>query len=497
MRRSAPLVLAFLGGFTALAIAEGLADDWSQWRGSDRNGVAASSPPLIESIPAEGLEPLWVSEPIKAARQGGWSSPVAASGRVYLFAHEREQVKEPGPRKFPWLPEDKRGGMTAEEYQEYERNRRLEDQERAKLAQFREHVYCLDAETGKTLWHNRSESVYSRFPQSGSPTVQDGRLYILGAGRNLRCLAAETGDDIWTTRLPGEFEDEHYQSSVLLIDGLAVVMAGRLMAVDAESGQLAWDGDAKTSSGSHSSPVAWASPAGDRIIVNLNGGQTGCFNPQTGERIWAAKTEGGLATPIVQGNLLITYGNSRQKGLRCFRMTEEGAEELWLFRGAQDKGSSPVIVDGHVYVQGERRVACVDLETGEADWTGSLDLASPQFTSLIAADGKVFYAYDGLTAFRATPEGFEPFVQAKFNAAGLMASEDTHRALLNLDQIEKEENGLEKSMRIMDREVNRHGPHKCATPAIADGRLYLRMPEKIVCYDLRTPAARAAAENGE
>ncbi|MCA9052940.1 MAG: PQQ-binding-like beta-propeller repeat protein, partial [Planctomycetaceae bacterium] len=196
--------------------------DWPCWRGPLRTGAAADSPPLIEALPDEGIRPAWVSESIKGAREGGWASPVIADGRVFLFAHEREKLSELGPVKYPYLSEDKRGGMSDADYAEYERNRRIEGQERAKAYAFREHVFAFDAATGERLWQNRSESVYSRWPQSGSPTVMGDRLYLLGAGLNLRCLAADTGDEIWARRLPGEFTDEFFQSSVLVVDGVAV-----------------------------------------------------------------------------------------------------------------------------------------------------------------------------------------------------------------------------------------------------------------------------------
>ena len=469
-----------------LAVVEDIAaGDWPWWRGPQRTGAAADSPALISELPADGIEPVWVSAPIKGAREGGWASPVVAEGRVFLFAHEREQIKELGKVKYPYLAPDKRGGFTDEEFAEYERNRRLEGQERAKAYAFREHVFAFDAATGEEVWHNRSESVYSRWPQSGSPTVVGDRLYLLGAGRNLRCLSTEAGDEIWARKLPGEFVDEFFQSSVLVIDGVAVVMAGHLFGVSAETGSLLWEGDPQLSAGSHSSPVVWESGDGPRIVVNLSGGNTGCFDPQDGRCQWREKTEGGLSTPIVVGDRLLTYGNSRKKGLRCFRLNDEGAEELWKFHGTQDKGSSPVVVGEYVYIQGEKRVACVNLETGDAEWAGELDLASPQYTSLVAADGKVFFAYDGLTAFHATAEDYQPFIQARFNAEGLMASDATHRRLLQLDEVEAEENGQEKALRIFDRAVSRQGPLKCATPALANGRLYVRMNKALTCYDLR------------
>jgi outer membrane protein assembly factor BamB len=459
--------------------------DWPRWRGPLWTGAAAASPPLIESLPAEGLAPLWVSEPIKGARDGGWASPAVAGGKVFLFAHEREQLQELGPAKYPYLDDAKRAGMKPAEYEEYERLRREEGIERAKAYAFREHVYAFDAETGKTVWHNRSDSVYSRWPQSGSPTIVGDKLYVLGGGLNLRCLSTATGDELWVRRLPGEFVDEFFQSSVLVIDGVAVLMAGHLFGIDANTGTLLWEGDPQQTAGTHCSPVAWESAAGPRVVINLDRGVTACFDPHDGRELWRAKTEGGVSTPVVVGDRLLTYGNSRQKGLRCFRLSETGAEELWQFHGTQDKGSSPAVVGGYVYVQGEKRIACVDLETGDAAWTGELDLASPQYTSLVAADGKVFYAYDGLTGVHAKPDAFEPFLQARFNSQNLMASDATLRRLLKLDEIEQQPNGLEQATRIFDREVNRSGPLKCSTPALANGRLYVRTNTAVVCYDLR------------
>ncbi|QDU38369.1 outer membrane biogenesis protein BamB [Maioricimonas rarisocia] len=461
------------------------AGDWNQWRGSGRDGLAETSPPLIETLPPEGLVPVWKSEPIKSARSGGWGSPSVAGSRVYLFTHEKEQQFDPGKKKFPWLSPDKRVGMTDEEYAEYERNRRDEDEARAKAFAFRERVYCFDAETGETKWISRSESVYTRFPQSGSPTVIDGRIYILGAGRQARCLDASNGNDVWTTRIPGEFRDEFYQSSILVVEGVAVVAATNLFGLNAKTGEIVWQVDEQKSRTTHSSPVSWNSGDGEYVIINFAGGQTACVDPHDGAELWRVKSEGGLSTPVVVGDRLITYGNSRQKGVRCFALNKQEPELVWHFRGVQDKGSSPVVVDGHLYVQGEKRVACIDIETGDREWTDFLDLASPQYTSLIAADGKVFYAHDGLTCFRATPDGFESLIEAKFDAEGRVATEEYFRDVLNLDEIEKEENGLEKSTRLYQKHVGRHGPLRCATPAISNGRMYVRTNDALVCYDLR------------
>ncbi len=473
------------------------AADWNQWRGPNRDGVAPSSPPLITALPRMGLKPIWTSEEIPAGNDGGWGSPVvsestAADGsiqqRVYLFAHQRLKLRDLEPRKFPWLPPGKRVGMTDKEYAEYEVKRRNEDEARGKAFKFLETVYCLDAANGKTVWKNEQSSLYTRFPQSGSPTVVDGRIYFLGAGRHVRCLNAGTGKKIWNVRLPGNFRDEFWQSSFVVVEGAAIFLAGHLIGLDTENGKTLWEGDPRKTRGTHASPVVWSDGGQQFVIVNVAGNQTICVEPGTGKELWRITSEANLSTPIVVGNRLITYGNSRKKGMRCFKISRAGAEHVWTFNGAADKGSSPVVVDGFAYVQGDKRLACVDIETGKAAWSTTLDFRRPQYTSLIAADGKVIYALEGMLCFKATSESFEPLIEAKMDETGLLGSEDFFRVKLGLNKLESEPGGLAKAEKLFEQKIGRHGPLPCATPAIADGKLFVRLKKGIVCYDLRDRA---------
>jgi outer membrane protein assembly factor BamB len=465
------------------------AGDWAQWRGTNRNGVAEDSPKLVDSLPDSGLTPVWISEPIGSGKNdGGWGSPVVVDfstaakrdQRVFLFTHKRVKLRDVPKKKFPWLAPDKRVGMTPEQYEQYEVDRRNEDEFIGKSYAFRETIHCLNAADGKSIWKNEEDSKYSRFPQSGSPTVIDGRLYILGAGRHVRCLDALTGDDIWNVRLPGEFRDEFWDSSFAVVDGVAVFLAGHLVGVELKTGKLKWQGDPKKTRGTHSSPVVWKHDGQELVVVNVAGSDTICIKPATGEELWRVKSDAGLATPVVHDDLLITYSNSRKKGMRCFRMKLDGAEEIWKYRGCQDKGSSPVVVDGHVFVQGEKRLACVDLESGEEEWMTNLDLGRPQYTSLVAADSKVYYALEGMLCFAATDKEFKPLIAGKIDVNGLLATEAAHRELLKLDELPQG-----KAEKEYQSKVGRHGPVACASPAIADGRMFLRLKNGIACYDLR------------
>lgn len=463
------------------------AAEWSQWRGDARDGVAHQSPPLRTALPDEGLKPLWMSPAIPSGGQGGWSSPIVAGGKVYLFVHSKALTagESPPKKKYPYLGPDERGGMSDAEYQEYERNRREEDARIGKLYQFRETVYCFDALSGQLAWQAEEPSVYTRFLQSGSPAVVGGRLYILGAGLRARCLDAATGKKLWETQLPGEFSDEFMMSSFAVADGVALAMCGRLMGLDAATGKLLWEGDPQATRGTHQSPVLWASGGRSLAIVNTGGGETICVEPRTGKLLWRVKSEANQSTPVIVGQRMLTYGGSRSAGLRCYELSESGATPLWAYRRVADKGSSPVVVDDKVYVQGERTLACVELATGEECWNTTLDLENPQYTSLIAGDGKVFYAHDGLLAFAARGDEYAPLVVGKIDRDGLLASETTFRRLLNLDALEAEPEGLEKAQKLYQSRIGQHGPLRCSSPALVDGRLYVRLAGALACYDLR------------
>lgn len=476
---------ALLVGLVAASTALSSHADWPQWRGPDRSGYVSTGP-LVTELPAEGLKPSWKLDSFVGGNSGGWSSPVISGDRVFIFSHTK--VKDPlanlEEKKYPWLAPEKRTGMTDEEYAEYEVKRRNEDERRAKAYRFDQRLVCLNLDSGEVIWNKTTEGVYSRFVQSGTPCVVDGRVYVLGSGRVAFCHDAETGEILWQKRLPGEFRDEHFSSSFAVAGKTALVACGPLYALSSEDGQVLWADDEPSDYNSHSSPVVWQAGNAPIAIYNAAGGRTKAFDVATGKLLWELNSGVGRSTPIVTGDLLLTYGSSRKSGLTAYQMfagsPEKAPEQKWQFRGAADSGSTPVLRGDAVFVQGDKRVAKVRLSDGDTVWQKTLRISNPRYTSLIAAGDQVFYGWEGLLAFDANAEDFQQIYDAEIDGEGRLIGGDDLRKKLELQKLESGE-----AEKVWQQKAIKSGPLACSTPAVSDGRMVIRLRNSLICYDLR------------
>ena len=488
LMKCCPVVLK-LSCIAVLISAEAWAD-WPQWRGPDRNGYIPSVA-LLESLPDGGIQAEWKLDDLEGGSSGGWSSPVISDGKVFAYAHTKTKNPDAnlGEAKYPWIAPDKRGGMTDEEYAEYEIKRRDENERRAKAYRFDERLVCIDLNSGDILWDRSQQCVYTRFTQSSTPCVADGRVYVLGPERTARCYDVSTGQVVWQTRLPGEFRDEFFASSFLVDGDVALVSCGPLTALDARDGNILWQGDTPTDFQSHSSPAIWKVGDQSFAIANTSGGRTKAFRVADGTKLWELKSGAGQATPIVAGDRLLTYGASRKSGLTAYRLNtaapEKPPEMIWQFQRAADSGSSPVLRDDAVFVQGEKRLAKVDLESGDTIWQTTLKISNPRYTSLIAAGDQLFFGWEGLMAFSARSDRFEPIYDAEVDSQGRLIAGDDLRKELKLDELSGQEDGLAKAEKLWKSEAINSGPLACSSPAFDDGRIVLRLKKGLICYDLR------------
>ena len=498
------------------------AADWPQWRGPMRNGVTAESVRLLEKLPKGDLPVVWESEPIPSADDGGLGSVVVSGGRAYLSVvwhreepSESRQINELVVRQLGHQPlgalgpelvgkmEETRAGLSPalrgkklEEFTQewiaanldkkqeqlfagYVANRfkkgalalplealdKLAGQQQRVFAsdgelrawldaeKFSEDVkkqvleavpptrrvaedtvICLDVASGRTIWKVSATGEPTGRNSSSTPCVAEGRVFALGSV-NAHAVDAESGKLLWSVPLmqkgPG--------SSPLFVNGVIVVNAKMLYALDAATGLERWK--QPKAGGGNSSPVSWT--VNGRALVICNGrAALDAVDAATGELVWSVDGAGD-STPAIAGDLLVVQGRKPQPGLVAYRLKVDAPELLWTAPSdALRNQSSPIVHEGAVILADNDAQACYDAATGAQRWTAAV---SGSIASPVVADGKLF----------------------------CLINNGNNLAMLRVDGATRVELGKAHVKAAW-----------VPSPAIADGRLFLRLKDRVRCYRL-------------
>ena len=510
--------------------------DWPQWRGPDRNGIAPQSPPLLDEFPKEGPKKLWESEGIPGAYEGGWGSVAVVGGKAYVFANpvapatwrmisiavlrERgycpempaelskkvEEARTSDERKAlkdaaavtAWMDEWIKAN-TAGDLSKYAPNVRLRliqgpngitrealeklatiadkkfdtdadwvawlkdsglDAATQRIAQpfashsakaANDHLYCLDAATGKTLWKQTFGADWFACPDSCTPTVVDGKVLVLSSTGAICCFNAADGTPLWQSPVITNVGKQHHarSSNVLVTDGLAIATGEpAISAVSMADQKVVWKAERlgfEFSSGG----VAWPS-GGKNYLLQVAGGKMNLIDLKDG-KVLGADVGGRYSSPTFAGEYAVGPGSDRD-GLSGYKIAPDKVTRIWTYKGLTDEYASALIDGGFVYALGggfaegkaehKGKALCLELKSAKVMWEESLPMA--QLSTPLLADGKVFAVVGSeLVVFKANSE--------KFQLVG--------RAELGLE--------------------------KWCSPALADGRLFLRTPKNVVCYDVR------------
>ena len=266
-------------------------------------------------------------------------------------------------------------------------------------------IYCLNADTGKTIWEKAIEKAY---PESSggdgtraTPTVDGDRVYILGARGTLLCLNTESGSELWRTTFH-HIPQWGYSGSVLIEGDLAISSGGAkdgaLVAFDKITGKQIW----KT--GDDAAGYATPYPfdfQGSRYIVGFTGNSALIVEAATGELKWRQpwKTDWNInaAAPIFHdGHLFLTSGYKTGAGLFKVAMNdgELSLEQVWKNKVLMNKFQSCILHEGKLYASDQKALVCADFLTGKELWRkprikhGTLVLADGNLI-LLTQDGRL------------------------------------------------------------------------------------------------------------
>ena len=452
---SKPLPLFFATVLFFVLTMSGIATEpsWPQWRGANRDGVSTESG-WQASWPAEGPKRLW-----EAQVDRGMSSFAVVDGRVYT------QGFRPGEK-------NEEGDITGIET-----------------------VYCLDAQTGKEVWHYSYKMglLPSHVAAANTPCVVEGRVYTMGDAADVHCLNAATGELIWSHNMAKEFGAVNvvygYAASPLVSDGVVVVPlftgkgqkpkgggsypvpGGGLIAFSAETGEVKWQNKDGAS--------AWATLTigmvdGKRTIVTYTGKLLLGIDPVSGATLWKDETVRGtgpwaVATiPVIVGDKIIVPTHVR--GIYCVRVKDGKVETLWM-REKSHWFENIAVWDGCVYAPSrEAELDCIDLEMGKDLWHSRIGMPELKEGEKVDRPGDL--------------GGREPVSHggALMIADGKILMLNRNGFLVCAEVSAAEAKILSTAKILVD---SGSGWHYHNTPTLCGGRIYMRnVKGQVVCLDV-------------
>ena len=250
----------------------------------------------------------------------------------------------------------------------------------------KECVVCYDANSGDQIWVHEDEERFTE-PASGAgpratPTVNDSRLYTLGATGVLNCLDPRSGEVLWRTNIVtdngGNLIEWAASGSPVIHGDLVIVNPGTtksfLAAYDRLTGEQKWNGpEAKAG---YATPVVGAVGGEDQIVMYRAQG-VGGYSLETGEELWFFEwvnaTQINVAQPIILPDQSVFISTGYGGGSARLDVSRSG--ETWVVESRWErpnkfklKFNGGIYKDGYVYGLDEGILSCFDLEEGERTW---------------------------------------------------------------------------------------------------------------------------------
>ncbi len=431
MKQFAFILSLILLGATAFAQSP---FDWPQWQGPDRNAISKERG-LLQEWPAQGPPIVWKIKGIGS----GMGGVAISNGRLYTTGDSGDAS---------W-------------------------------------VFALKESTGELLWKAKigqggeiGFSVKPSGPRS-TPTIDGDRLYILSQFGELVCYTT-AGKEVWRKDFVKDFggivPTWGYAESVL-IDGNRLICTpgapdAALIALDKMTGRTIWKSDVPIRAATGSSrggrpnrgPESGANYAsiiaidfeGVRQYVQFTAKTLAGFSAATGKALWQYDPVAAhitCSTPIYQEGLV--FGSSAYDGGGgAVRLSKEAdgrikATEVYFTNHMRNHHGGMIVADGALYgAAGGNEggfLVCLDFKTGQVLWR---ERQAPK-GSLAMADGRLYLRAESGT---------------------MILIEPNREKYLERGRFEQPERSREQAW-----------PH----PVIANGKLYLRDQDLLLCYDVR------------
>lgn len=434
-----------------LSIASG--NDWPQWQGPDRNAISKETG-LLQEWPKAGPPVAWRIPGLG----GGDGAPAIAEGRILVM-----------------------GTLGDEEV-----------------------VWALSEKDGSDLWMRSLGPIFrQRMPQSQegpgcTPTVDGDRLYVLGMDGKLACLQVKDGKVVWQRSLTKDFGGLvpawSYRESPL-VDGDQVICTpggpdALIVAFNKADGETIWKSKLPKAGGDGARPAAppgggrggfgggfggfgGGSGAGYSSVIAIDvGGQRQYVQFTAKSLLGVAAADGkflwqydppangmgiNCSTPLYHDGLLFAssaYGAGG--GAVKLKKDADGKiepEEIYFSKRMQNHHGGMVVFDGALYGgnggNGGGNLICLDFKSGDVLWD-ERGKGRAAKGSIALADGRIYYRLEDGTILLIEPNKKEYVERGRF------------------------------------KQPDRSRSPAWAHPVIANGKLYVRDQDLLLCYDIKS-----------
>ena len=252
----------------------------------------------------------------------------------------------------------------------------------------------------------------------GTPTVDGDKVYAEGGNGDVTCLDAATGRTLWhvnlSTDLGGSRPGWGYSESPLILgDRLIVTPGGKqgtMAALDKNTGKVVWRSTDVVEGAQYSSPLV-VTLGGVKQIVQFTGKTVFGIDAGTGKFLWNySRANNGTAnctTPVVFNDHVFAssaYGTGG--GLVKISPSEAGqkADEVYFEPKMANHHGGIVRIGDSMYGFGNGGLICMDFLTGKIAWTDR----SVGKGSLTYADGMLYLLGENhqMALAEATPEAY-------------------------------------------------------------------------------------------
>lgn len=319
-------------------------------------------------------------------------------------------------------------------------------------------LLCYDCNSGKLLWQRTV--IRSTFEKkhdnnsfaSGTPATDGNRIYLSFLdGRDIVVAAYDfSGKQIWLQR-PGTFESPHGYSCSPVLYGDKVIINGDsqgdsfVAALSKTDGHTVWKVKHDRPAHSFSTPII-RKMSGKTQMIFCGNKEIASYNPDDGTRYWfvSGPSEDFCSSPVYNEKHGLVLVSSAWPMRNLVAIKPDGQDDVtkshvvWQSREGAFYVPSPVCTDEYLFTtMTNGRVHCIEIGTGKILWIENLGI---QYSSPVLADGLVYMPNDfGVITVIRPGTGFE-----------LVAK-------------------------------NSIGEKLYASPAISNGRIYLRGDKHLFC----------------